>query len=84
MRLVQRQFHGAGKIFINLLRAIVVPVVFVSLVCGTAALEDIRKLGSIGGKTLGLYLMTTAIAITIALSCAIILQPGAGFELAAQ
>ena len=79
--LVNGLFHGVGRIFINLLKAIVVPVVFVSLVCGTAALEDIRKLGAIGGKTLGLYLLTTAIAIMIALTCAILIRPGAGFEL---
>ena len=79
--LVGGLFHGGGKVFINLLKAIVVPIVFVSLVCGTAALQDIRKLGAIGGKTLGLYLMTTAVAITLALSAAMLIRPGAGFDL---
>jgi Na+/H+-dicarboxylate symporter len=59
----------------------VVPLVFVSLVCGTASLDDIAKLGRVGGKTLSLYLMTTAIAIALALAAALIVRPGAGFEL---
>ncbi len=79
--LVNGLFHGGGTIFLNLLKAIVVPVVFVSLVCGTAALEDIRKRGAIGGQPLGLYLFTTAIAITIALTAAILIRPGDGFNL---
>ncbi len=70
-----------GKIFISSLKLLVVPLVFVSLVCGTASLDDITKLGRVGGKTLGLYLLTTAIAISIALVLALLIQPGAGFNL---
>lgn len=70
-----------GKIFIASLKLLVVPLVFVSLVCGTSALDDIKKLGRVGGWTLGLYLLTTAIAISLALLAATIVQPGAGFDL---
>ncbi len=79
--LVDSVFHVGGEIFLASLKLLVVPLVLVSLVCGTAALEDVTKLGRIGGKTLGLYLMTTAIAITLAIVAAILIEPGAGFEL---
>jgi Na+/H+-dicarboxylate symporter len=51
------------------------------LVCGTAALDDVRKLGRIGARTVGLYLLTTAIAISIALGAAVLIGPGVGFGL---
>jgi len=79
--LVGDVFHVIGKIFINLLKMLVVPLVFVSLVCGVAALGDIKKLGRLGGKALLFYLGTTALAITLALSLAIIVAPGEGFNL---
>ena len=68
--------YVGGAIFLASLKLLVVPLVFVSLVCGTAALDDISELGRVGGKTLILYMMTTAIAITLALLAAIIIQPG--------
>ncbi|NDV62811.1 dicarboxylate/amino acid:cation symporter [Puniceicoccales bacterium CK1056] len=80
--LVEGLFNLLGQAFLALLRVLVVPLVFVSLVCGTAALDDVRKLGRIGVRTVGLYLMTTAIAITLALIAAIIVGPGKGFGLA--
>ena len=73
--------HVGGAIFLASLKLLVVPLVFVSLVCGTAALEDVAKLSRIGGKTIGLYLVTTAVAISLALLLASVVQPGAGFEL---
>jgi len=79
--LVEGLFYVVGAIFLASLKLLVVPLVFVSLVCGTAALEDVSRLGRIGGKTLFLYLFTTAVAITIALVVAIALKPGAGFDL---
>ena len=78
---VEGIFRLLGQAFLALLQVLVVPLVFVSLVCGTAALEDIRKLGRIGLRTLLLYLATTAIAITIALTAAVIVGPGRGFGL---
>ncbi len=79
--LVGNVFEVIGQIFINSLKMLVVPLVFISLVCGTAALGDINKLGRLGGKALLFYLGTTALAITFALSLAIIIAPGEGFEL---
>lgn len=65
-----------GKIFITLLKMIVVPVVFISLVCGTGNLHDSTKLGRMAGITIVLYLLTTAIAICIALITAKLLGIG--------
>ncbi|NQZ98808.1 MAG: dicarboxylate/amino acid:cation symporter [Myxococcales bacterium] len=74
-------FQVVGAIFLASLKLLVVPLVFVSLVCGTASLEDVSKLGRVGGKTLGLYVMTTAIALTLAVLAAVVVQPGANFDL---
>lgn len=79
--LVGGVFAVGGKIFLASLQLLVVPLVLVSLTCGTAALDDVAKLGRIGGKTLGLYLLTTAIAISLAVAAALVIEPGAGFEL---
>jgi Na+/H+-dicarboxylate symporter len=74
-------FYVVGQIFLASLKLLVVPLVLVSLACGTAALEDVTKLGRIGGKTLGLYLLTTAIAVSLALIAAVLIEPGVGFNL---
>ncbi|MEZ5278308.1 MAG: dicarboxylate/amino acid:cation symporter [Opitutaceae bacterium] len=79
--LVDGLFHVVGAIFIASLKLLVVPLVFVSLICGTAALDDIRKLGRVGLKTMILYLATTAIAISLALMAGILVKPGKGFAL---
>ena len=72
--------HGildtGGTLFVASLRLMVVPLVFVALVCGASNLADGAAMGRLGGKTLGLYLMTTAIAISLALSLALIVSPG--------
>ncbi|MGF1785555.1 dicarboxylate/amino acid:cation symporter [Photobacterium swingsii] len=81
--LVNGLFDVGGKIFIASLKMLVVPLVFVSLVCGTSSLKDISTLGRLGGKTVAFYLMTTAIAITLALTMGNIFQPGAGADLTA-
>ncbi|RUO78292.1 dicarboxylate/amino acid:cation symporter [Pseudidiomarina taiwanensis] len=75
-------FHVIGQIFIASLQMIVVPLVFVSLVVGTCSLSDPSKLGRLGGKAVGLYLITTAIAISFAIFAATLVQPGVGLELA--
>ncbi len=79
--LVEGLFHVVGAVFLASLKLVVVPLVFVSLVCGTAALDDVSKLGRVGGKTLCLYLFTTAVAISLALLAAAFVQPGGGFDL---
>lgn len=73
-----------GRIFLSSLKLLVVPMVFVSLVCGTGALEDIKKLGRLGIKTFSFYVATTALAITIALVVASFVDPGAGFNIASS
>ena len=65
-----------GTIFLNGLKLIAVPLVLVSLVMGVASLSDIRKLSRIGGKTIGIYLVTTAVAVTIGLVFVNVVQPG--------
>ena len=65
-----------GKIFINLLKLIAVPLVLSSLITGVASLSDLKKLSRIGGKTITIYLVTTAIAVTIGLIAVNILEPG--------
>ncbi|MFT5433346.1 MAG: proton glutamate symport protein, partial [Myxococcota bacterium] len=65
-----------GAIFMRLITMVIVPLVFSSLLVGVASLGDIRKLGRLGGKTLGLYLMTTAVAVTIGLMVAHLVNPG--------
>ena len=59
-----------GTIFINLLKFIVVPIVLLSLICGMISMKDIRKVGSIGWKTLVYYMLTTLVAIAIGLAVA--------------
>jgi len=65
-----------GKIFINLLKLIAVPLVLSSLITGVASLSDLKKLSRIGGKTITIYITTTAIAVTIGLISVNILEPG--------
>jgi len=77
---VEGIFELGGTIFINSLRMLVVPLVFVSLVCGVSGLSDPSKMGRLGGKSVLLYILTTGIAITIALIAALIIKPGVGFQ----
>ncbi|KZE37735.1 sodium:dicarboxylate symporter [Bhargavaea cecembensis] len=69
-------FGPLGTIFLNLMKMLVVPVVFVSIVLGTVGIGDPKKLGRIGSKTIVYFLLTTAVAIVIALILALILKPG--------
>ncbi len=71
-------FDIVGKIFVASLKLLVVPMVFVSLTCGTASLGGHGRMGFMASKTIGLYLLTTALAISIALTLAVIIQPGSG------
>jgi Na+/H+-dicarboxylate symporter len=75
-------FSLGGQIFIKTLKLLVVPLVFVSLVCGASSLAGGNNMGRIGLKTVALYLMTTAIAITLALTVANIINPGLGINMA--
>jgi Na+/H+-dicarboxylate symporter len=77
-------FDVGGQIFVASLKMLVVPLVFVSLICGTCSLKDTSKLGRIGGKAIALYLITTAIAISFAMSLALLLSPGEGVNMTAN
>ena len=72
-----------GTIFINLIKMVIVPIVFTSLVVGMTSLGDLKKLGRIGIKTIFIYLFTTAIAIMIGFIVAGIIHPGIGLEMTA-
>tara|TARA_B100000131_G_scaffold311591_1_gene344628 strand:+ start:687 stop:1979 length:1293 start_codon:yes stop_codon:yes gene_type:complete len=65
-----------GTIFINLLKLIAMPLVLSSLITGVASLSDIKKLSRIGGKTIGIYLGTTALAVTLGLISVNLIKPG--------
>ncbi len=71
-----------GRMFISAVKMLVVPLVLTSLICGAAGINDLKKLGRVGGKTLLLYLATTAIAVSIALAVSSGINPGRGFSLA--
>lgn len=79
--LVEGIFHVTGQIFINSLKMLIVPLVFVSLVCGIANLSEPSKLGRLGGKSVALYIGTTALAITVAIIAALIVEPGVGVSM---
>jgi len=70
-----------GTIFLSLLKMLIVPLIFSTLVVGVASIADPKKLGRVAGKTIAYYLITTAFAITIGLLLGNILQPGAGMNL---
>ncbi|WP_297966253.1 dicarboxylate/amino acid:cation symporter [uncultured Anaerovibrio sp.] len=72
-----------GTMFINLIKMMIVPVVFFSLVVGITSLGDTKKLGRIGLKTVAIYLFTTAIAISIGFAIAGLIGPGVGADFVA-
>ncbi|WGY46267.1 dicarboxylate/amino acid:cation symporter [Vibrio sp. ABG19] len=74
--------EGAGGMFVSLIKLLVVPLVYVSIVCGIVDLKDISAFGRLGTKTFALYLVNTIIAITAALTVGMIFQPGADANLA--
>lgn len=74
--------EGVGGMFVSLIKLLVVPLVYVSIVCGIVELKDITSFGRLGGKTFGLYIINTIIAITAALTVGMIFAPGADANLA--
>ena len=79
--LMNNVFYLGGNLFIKLMKMLVVPLVFFSIVVGVASISDIRTIGSIGGTTILIYLITTALAVTIALIIGMYIQPGAGLHM---
>lgn len=81
--LINGIFQLLGQIFLRGIMMLVVPLVFISLVNGTASIGDVKKLGRVGVKTIGFYLATTAIAIILALVLGYFVKPGVGVDLSA-
>ncbi len=81
--IVEGILYVVGQGFIRLMKMLVVPLVFCSLVCGSMAIGDTKKLGTVGVRTLIFYLFTTALAITVALSVGNIINPGIGLDMSA-
>jgi Na+/H+-dicarboxylate symporter len=69
-----------GKLFILLLKVVIIPLIFVSVLCGVAGIGDVRKLGALGVKTIGYYFITTSIAVIIGLTLVNTIGPGKGRE----
>ena len=78
--LVDGIFKLFGSGFLNAIKLMVAPLVFVSIVYATSSLKEIKKIGRIGMKTLGFYLLTTALAISLGLIMANIIRPGVGIS----
>jgi Na+/H+-dicarboxylate symporter len=72
-----------GTAFVSLIKMLIVPLIFVSLVCGMTSISDMAKMGRIGLKAILFYLSTTAFAITVGLGFGILFQPGIGIDLTA-
>jgi len=80
--IVDGLFHVIGKLFINALKMLVVPLVFFSLICGVCGIGNLNTLGRVGTKSFALYMLTTAIAITVAMTVAVSTGIGEGMNLA--
>ncbi|MBE5882347.1 MAG: dicarboxylate/amino acid:cation symporter [Lachnospiraceae bacterium] len=79
--IVEGVLYVIGQGFIRLMQMLVVPLVFCSLVCGSMAIGDTKTLGKVGVKTVGFYIATTALAVSIALSVAYLINPGIGLNM---
>ena len=79
--LINGIFYVIGNGFIRLMQMLVVPLVFCSLVCGSMAIGDTKRLGKVGVKTIGFYLVTTALAIALALTIGTLFKPGVGLDM---
>ena len=82
--IVNGLFHIVGTMFVTALKMLVVPLVFFSLISGVIGIGDIRELGKVGVKSFSLYLLTTAIAIAVALSFAAMTGIGSGVEMSSS
>ncbi|ESE39636.1 dicarboxylate/amino acid:cation symporter [Shewanella decolorationis] len=72
---------GVGTMFVNMIMMLVVPLVFVSIVCGVCELQDLKSFGRLGGKTFGFYIVNTLVAISTALLVVLLLDPGKGVDM---
>ena len=72
---------AVGSMFVNMIMMLVVPLVFISIVCGVCELQDLRSFGRLGGKTFGFYIINTLIGIAAALAVCLLLNPGLGADM---
>lgn len=79
--LIDNVFYLGGNLFIKLMKMLVVPLVFCSIIVGVTSISDIRKIGAIGGRAIGIYLLTTALAVSLALLIAGVIHPGIGLNM---
>ena len=79
--IVEGVLYVIGQGFIRLMQMLVVPLVFCSLICGSMAIGDTKTLGKVGVKTIGFYLVTTALAVCVALGRALLINPGLGLDM---
>lgn len=70
-----------GDLFLNAIKMLIIPLVFCSLVVGVTAISDTQKMGRIAAKSVGIYLLTTALAISIGLVASLLVSPGMGLEM---
>ena len=77
-------FDFGGNFFLSVLKMLVVPIVFASIICGLFGLKDFSSLGRISLKTITVYLITTSLAISLALLVSYFIQPGFGTEIKLQ
>lgn len=81
--MIEGLFYLVGQGFIRLMQMLVAPLVFCSIVCGAASIGSGKALGKVGGLTVLLYLLTTAVAVVMALGIAHVVNPGVGLDLSA-
>ena len=79
--IIEGVLYVVGQGFIRLMQMLVVPLVFCSLICGSMAIGDTKTLGKVGVKTIGFYLVTTALAVCVALGSALLINPGRGLDM---
>ena len=79
--IVEGVLYVVGQGFIRLMQMLVVPLVFCSLICGSMVIGDTKTLGKVGVKTIGFYLVTTALAVCVALGSALLINPGRGLDM---
>lgn len=79
--LVNGVFYIVGQGFIRLMQMLVVPLVFCSLICGATAIGDSKTLGKVGVKIIGFYILTTMMAVAVALGIGLLIKPGMGLDM---
>jgi Na+/H+-dicarboxylate symporter len=75
---------GLGTMFVNMIMMLVVPLVFISIICGVCELDDLKSFGRLGGKTFGFYIINTVIAIFAAFAVAMVIEPGKGVDMSSS